>query len=195
MSRMCRTVFVSLVLGVAGTPALAAQGRVGVEVRGGLAVPTTDLGAVDLSAGFGFEGTLAYRVLEHLAVYGGWDWHHFTPDDAAAMEETDIEETGYAFGLRFQHPLGGAGGPWIQARAGGTVNHIEVETGGETTADSGHGLGWEAGLGLLFPLGDRWKLGPGARYRSLTRELTSDGVTGDVDLRYFALEVVVSRIF
>lgn len=192
---MSRMIAALLALTIGGSSTLAAQGRVSVELRAGAAVPTADLGDVDLATGFGFEGTVAYRFIEHLALYGGWDWHRFTPSDEPAGSELDVEETGYAFGLRFQHPLGGASGPQVQLRAGGTYNHIEIEEGSEITADSDHGLGWEAGVGLLFGLGDRWLLGPGIRYRSLTRELTADGVTGDVDLRYLTLELAVSRTF
>ena len=40
---------------------------------------------------------------------------------------------------------------WV--RAGATYDHVELESeGGDITADSGHGLGWEAGSGLVFAL-------------------------------------------
>ena len=50
-----------------------------------------------------------------------------------------FEETGYAFGLRFEQPFEGADpGPAMLIRAGGTYKHIEVEgADGELAADSG----------------------------------------------------------
>lgn len=47
----------------------AAQSRLSWEVRSGIAFATQNLGDADLGTGFGFEGTLAYRFMPHLAGY------------------------------------------------------------------------------------------------------------------------------
>lgn len=166
-----------------------------LEFRGGAAFPTGDAGD-DLDTGIGLEGTLAYRLLPHLAVYGGWDWHRFTPADEGASG--DLEETGYAFGLRWEHPLSGESGNGLSYRvhAGGTYNHLELEDeAGDVVADSGHGLGWEAGAGLTFPLAGGWRLTPGVRYRSLSRDLEVGEITSEVELTYLAVEVGLSLHF
>lgn len=178
-----------------GATFLQAQDPWTLDVRAGVAVPTQDIGEDDLDTGFGFEGTIAYRVLPHLSVYGGWDWHKFGSDASFAGTDADFEETGYAFGLRFEHPFAGESGdgPAFRLRGGATINHLEVEDpNGDLVADSDHGLGWEAGAGITVPLSDDWQLSPGARYRSLSRDLTIDGVTTEVDLRYVALELGVT---
>jgi hypothetical protein len=184
------------VLALAATSSgLQAQEVWSLDVRGGAAFPTQDFGVDELDTGVGFEGTIAYRFMPHLWVYGGWDWYHFQADQALSLVDVDVEETGYAFGLRFEHPIERFGSPSIWLRVGGTYNHIEIEDHDDTTADSGHGLGFEAGAGVALRLGDRWYLTPGARFRALTREFVVSGVGTDVDLTYVALEVGLSRRF
>lgn len=180
---------------LAAASGAAAQDRWGFELRAGAALATQDLGDADLGTGFGFEGTAEFLVIERLAAYAGWDWHRFTANEGFAGPGVDIEETGYAFGLRFEQPLGGGASPFVRVRAGGTYNHIEIEEDEEITADSGHGVGWEAGAGLGFALGAGWRAIPGVRYRALSRSIELSDVTTEVDLTYLALEIGVSKRF
>lgn len=183
---------------LAASPA-ESQDRWGVELRGGGGVAAQDIGTPEVSyANFGFEGTVRYRFQPHLAVYAGWDWISFRPDDGLEGIEDDFEETGYAFGLRFEHPFSGetGEGPAYWLRAGGTYDHVEVEgEEGEIVADSGHGLGWEAGAGVSLGLGDTWRLTPGVRYRSLSRDVTVGALEIPLDLDYFLFEVGFARTF
>jgi hypothetical protein len=173
-----------------------AQDAWGIEVRGGAAFATEDPADVSLATGFGFEGTIAYRFQPHLSVYAGWDWHRFPADGSFAGSNSDFEETGYAFGLLFEHPIGRSEAMAIQLRGGGTYNHIEVENdAGAPIADSGHGLGYEAGVGLAFRLTDLWRVTPGLRFRSLSRDLETGTVTTAADLRYLAVDVGFARWF
>lgn len=175
--------------------AAQAPDRWAVELRANGAMPTQDLGDDPLDTGFGFEATVRYRFLPHLAAYAGWDWIRFSADQSFAGPDMDIEETGYAFGLRFEHPIRGARtAAWV--RAGGTYDHLEVEdTDGEIIADSGHGLGWELGAGVATAFREGWSLTPGIRYRSLSRDIEAGDATTPVDLRYFAFEVGLARSF
>lgn len=170
------------------TSSAYSQDRWEFELRGGAAFPTADVGDLPLDTGFGFEGTFQYRFLPHVAAYAGWDWMHF----AGETGDVDVEETGYAIGLRFEHPFRGETGPglayWL--RGGATVDHIELEDeAGDITADSGHGLGWELGAGLSVPLGGHARFRPGVRYRSLSRDLDLGAGEQSVDLRYVAAEI------
>lgn len=169
--------------------------RWAVELRGNGALPTRDIGSDPLSTGLGLEGTVRYRFLPHLAVYAGWDWTRFGADRSFAGSDMDFEETGYALGLRFEHPVAGSRtAAWV--RAGGTWDHVEVEdTDGEIISDSGHGPGWEVGAGVATPIRGRWSLTPGLRYRSLSRDVEIDQATTSVDLRYLAFEIGVARSF
>lgn len=188
--------FVVLAL-VVGVPTSSAQSRWQFELRPGVAIPTQDLADASLQTGLGFEGTIGYRLMPHLAVYGGWDWHHFNAKQSFAGADMDFEETGYAFGLRFQHPLRGeTGGVAFQLRAGGTVNHIEVEDNdGELVVDTDHGLGFDLGVGLALRAGSGWELVPGVRYRSLKRDFVIGTTTTPGTLSYLALEVGFAKRF
>lgn len=170
--------------------------RVTLDLRGAIAWPTVDFVDAELGTGAGFGATVALQLQPHLHAYGGWDWMRFSADDAFAGPEPDFEETGYTFGLRFEHPLGAASRTMYRLEAGGTYKHFEFEdNAGNITVDSGHGLGYEAGVGLLLPLGGSWRLAPTLRYRALSRDFTVGSVTTNGDLKYVALEVGFSRRF
>ena len=165
-----------------------AHAQASLEVRGGAAFPTTDLGPAGLNTGGGFEVTAGYRFLPHLGVYGGWDWMRTSTDGLLLGSDYDVEDTGYAFGLAFRHPLLRSFGGWL--RGGGIYNHVELEDDeGDVVADSGHELGWEVGGGLQIPLGERFALTPGVRYRSFSGTLDVDDAVFDFDRSYLAVEV------
>lgn len=173
----------------------SAQPRLSVEVDGGAAFATQDLGDADLGTGFGLAADVAYRVMPHLAVYGGWGWHHFATDQPLAGADLDVEETGYTFGLEFVHPLGRTRYGYF-VRAGGLYDHLEFEDGdGDVTADTDHGFGWEAGAGFVVPVTPRVSLRPGLRYHALSRDVEIGDVTMDVDLTYLAVDVGVVWTF
>ncbi len=176
---------------------LAAQQSWAFEGRLNVDVPTQELAGEDLGTGLGFGGTLHYRFLPHLGVYGGWDWAHFNPDNSFAGADVDLEETGYSFGLRFEHPFAGEeGGTAWWARAGGTYAHLEFEDrDGDLITDTGHGLGWEVAGGIAYGFRPSWMVNPGVRFRSLSRDVTIGNTTRSVDLSYLALEVGIARRF
>ena len=185
-----------------GAPLAAQSGasdyRWSVDLQAGAAVPTAEIEGDDLGTGLGFEVNVAYRLMRHLSFYAGWDWHRFAPDQLLGEPDVDLEETGYVFGLRFEHPFGSedGDGPSYRVRAAVTANHLELEdSDGELIDDSGHGAGFEVGAAVFFPLGDAWRIGPEARFRSLSRELDVGAGAVDVDLSYFALDLVFSRRF
>jgi opacity protein-like surface antigen len=184
----------SAIATVAGAGVAGAQSRWSIEASGGAAFATEKIGGADLGTGIGLEVNGRYRIMPHLAVYGGWDWHHFPVEQPPPGGDMDIEDTGYAFGFRFEHPLAGRTAGWL--RVGGIANHIELENAdGDIVSDSGHGLGWEAGAGLAVPIGDRVRLTPGARYRALSRDVEMGGVTAAVDLRYVTLGMGIAYAF
>jgi hypothetical protein len=61
--------------------------------------------------------------------------------------------------------------------------------------DTGHGPGWQLGAGIVAPLGAKWSLTPGVRYRSLSRDLDVGDVSTDLDLTYLTLHVGLARSF
>lgn len=175
-----------------------AQESWSAELRPNLNFATKELGNADLNTGFGFEVALGYRFMEHLGAYAGWGWNQFSSEELtfAGRGDTDFEETGYTFGLQFIHPVANSEMLSYLFRAGGIYNHIEVENeGGDITADSGHGLGWEIGAGLQVDLGSNWNLRPQVGYRSLSRDIEIGNTSTDVDLNYISLGVGISKLF
>lgn len=174
-----------------------AQERWSIEVLPGVAIPTGDLiEGAEVDRGVGADLTLGYRVMPHVSLYGGWGWRHFPTSITFAGNDVEVEETGYAFGARFEHPLGDVGSPELVIRLGGTYNHLELEdTDGDILSDTEHGLGFEAGAGLAFRLGDNWRITPGARFRSTDREFSEGSTVIPATLRYMAVEVGFSRRF
>ena len=166
-----------------------------IELRSGAAFATQEFGENDLGTGLGIEGRISYSVKPHLAVYGGWDWFHFGMDEPTWGSVSDVEETGYVFGLSFKHPVFTEDLHYY-IRAGGTFDHIETENEeGDILGDSEHGLGWEVGSGMTYDLTEHWFLSPGIRYRSLSRDIEVGGESASVDLSYIALDVGISYSF
>jgi len=165
--------------------------RFSLEVSGDGALPVSKFRGADLDAGFGLGANVRVRVQQHLLAYAGWEWHRFATNELIVASKNDVEETGYTFGLRFEHPFRGDGtadqgrasgvGYWV--RAGGLYNHVEIENdAGTIIGDTKHGLGWELGGGLTIPMTQRLALTPGVRYRSLTRDLTLGSSTRSATL-------------
>lgn len=171
-----------------------AQDRWSIELRPGINIATKKLGEADLKTGFGGEGTVAFRFLPHLAVYAGWGWNKFGSDQQLNGTELEYEETGYTYGLQFTHPIKESRMS-VMVRAGGLYNHIEVEEGNDINADSGHGFGWQVEGGLVMPLGEKLRVIPSVRFRSLGRDLTIEGVTKSVDLNYISAGLGLSFTF
>ncbi len=174
---------------------LSAQSRLSLELRGAANVATQDLGDAKLETGIGLEGTIAYRFMEHLSIYGGWSWNHFASAESFAGTNIDYEETGYSFGLRFIHPIGTSSLSYLIG-GGGIYNHIEAENeDGDIIADTGHGLGWQLDAGIVIPLGESWRITPGIRYRALSTEFQIDAFKTPVDLNYFSGGLGISFLF
>ncbi|MBK8504572.1 MAG: hypothetical protein IPL46_21610 [Saprospiraceae bacterium] len=102
------------------------QQRFSLEVRGGASLTTKDLVDADLKTGFGLEGIMDFRIVNHIGVYGGWAWNRFSSDQSFAGTSSDFEETGYAFGVKYFETIGSSP---IDAyvRVGAIYNHLEIE--------------------------------------------------------------------
>lgn len=170
------------------------EDRWSVELRPGFNMATKDFGNADIGAGFGIEGTLAYRFMPHLALYGGWGWNQFSADRSFAGPDVNFEETGYTFGLQFIHPF--IDNVNYLLRAGAVSNHIEIENDeGDVVADSGHGFGFQVEAGLTFSIGESWRIIPGIRYHALSRDIKIGDNVVAADLNYISVGIGVSKIF
>jgi hypothetical protein len=190
---MFRNIVVAAALLAVATTTTQAQERVELELRAGGAFPTADMGNASLKPGAGGEFLASYRLLPHLHVYAGWDYYQMKTDTPLYGSNYDVENTGYAFGMKFRHPMLNDVGGWV--RAGGIYSHIELESGDNIIADSGHELGWEVGGGLHVPVGTSFAITPGVRYRALSGEVTLAQVVRPVDLNFIAAEIGVTYTF
>jgi hypothetical protein len=172
-----------------------AQKRWSFDLRPGINFATKSLGDANLKTGFGGEGTFAYRFMPHLGVYAGWSWNKFSANQSFAGSNMDFEETGYCFGLQFIHPIQRSKVSYM-VKGGGTYNHIETEnSAGDIIDDTGHGFGWQLGVGAAIPLGQRFSLVPEVRYRSLARDITISNIKTPVNLNYVSAGVGLSFFF
>ena len=174
---------------------LFAQPRWTAEVRGGVNVAVDEYAGVDLETGAGLEIGLGVRVAPDLFVYGAWDWQNRAAKTPLFGTTVDVEDTGYAFGLRYVAPLSGRAKPWV--RAGGLFNHVEIEdeAAGDLVADSKHTFGFEVGGGLDVTLNERWSLTPGVRYRRFEPKVRSGRAESSSTLSYVTLDVGIAVRF
>jgi opacity protein-like surface antigen len=178
------TLFI-LTLCLSAAPALA-QGNFSVELRGAAAFPTSSLGEADLKFGAGFELLINYEIIENGSVYAGWGWNRMTSDELIASQETDVEETGYRFGLEYAFPIND-GPSSIFVMAGGLYNHLEFEdSDGEIFEDTGHGLGWNVGLGLDYQITEAISIRPSVKYFSLNRDMEMNSEVSEATHQYLS---------
>ncbi|HYJ79196.1 MAG TPA: outer membrane beta-barrel protein [Longimicrobiaceae bacterium] len=133
----------------AGTGRAAAQGTLplsfGVRIDAGIPVGD-DADGVDTGFGWGVEA--AFDLTPTFAIYGGFSQFTFGIDDS----EADFDEDGFELGGRVL--LGTGGAVWTPFGQFGAVFHE-----GE--------VGFEAGLGADYPVGNALSLTPLVRYRNI----------------------------
>ena len=88
--------------------------------------------------------------MEHLGAYVDRGYNNFKLEDS----NFDFDETGYTFGFQFIHPLETSEKLSYLVRASGIYNQVVLENSdGDNVEDSGHGIGWELGVGINYELG------------------------------------------
>jgi len=170
------------------------QPRWSGELTGDAAFATQTLAGADLRTGGGFGVNARYRLQPHLSAYAGWEWHLQQSTELLPGQTLDLNDTGYALGLRFEHPLVSGTAMWV--RTGALYNHIEVgNEQGKIIHDTGHGLGWEAGTGFTIPITPRLGLTPGVRYRTFSPDVTLAGTTRASTLSYVTTGIGLALTF
>ena len=169
-----------------------AQNKWSIEFRPDINFPSEDFGDSKIKTGYGFELTGSYYFMEHLSAYVGWSYNTFIIEDS----NFDIDETGYTFGLQFIYPFGKSESLSYLLRAGATYNHIEIKDNyGDTISDTGHGLGYQIEAGLNYYLGLNFDLRPTLRYRVLSRDVSTENTTLNIDLNYLSFGLGIAKSF
>lgn len=194
MKKVMRMILVAtmLIMALFMAQVAKAQGKLNVTFRPSANFPVKDLGPTELKNGGGYEFNFSYRFISPLSVYAGWGWSSFSPKESG-NGVSHYEENGTRFGLQFIHPVREGSKINMHLSAGGVGHHIESENeDGDVIDDSGHGVGWEAEVGLSIPLNKRWQIVPGIRYHSLSRKMMIGTTQEEVDLNYISIGVGVS---
>lgn len=64
---------------------------------------------------------------------------------------------------------------------------------GAILCDSGHGFGFQVQTGLSFSLSDSWRLTPGVKYQTLSRDVLIGGSGYHIDLNYLSVGATLSK--
>jgi opacity protein-like surface antigen len=169
--------------------------RFGFELNSGASLATKKIDDASLKPGFGFEGTFHYRFMPHIGVYAGWGWNRFGAEASYAGNDVCFEETGYVFGLNFNHPIGTSKLAYY-LRAGALYNHIETENSdGDIIHDTGHGFGYQLAGGIDINLGKNWSLTPGLKFNSLSRDTDYEETNKTLDYQYISARIGIMKRF
>lgn len=178
-----------------GSFAQEKERRFGFELSSGVSIATSKLSDAKLQPGFGLEGIFHYRFMPHTGIYGGWGWNRFGSDNSFAGSDVCFEETGYALGLQFKHPVGASALSYY-LRGGGLYNHIETENAeGDVIHDTKHGWGFQLAGGIDINLGKNWSLTPGIKFNSLSRETKFEGVSKQMNLNHLSVRAGILKKF
>lgn len=157
---------------VAATPA-EAQGRLTLELRGGVSVPSGGLGkgpleAGELGAGPAFGMRFSLRRSRWVDLYAGFSELRFDCGADGCAGDGRLVSTVWNVGANLR-ARSGLWGPWL--RVGLVAGAAEFETadpdGGSTSTVSrvtDTGVGGEIGTGWRIRLADAWGVSPGVRY-------------------------------
>jgi opacity protein-like surface antigen len=194
MMKRIQVVFATAAIALSAPAIVEAQQLpLAIEVRGGAYIPTGDF-AEGVGTGFGLGGIVSYRVIPALDIYAGYSWQSFPIDDDEEFDDVDIdiEDSGFAVGVRFEVPAAANLGPWIraglilhQAKFSGSDGSVSVSFTSDRTA------GLELGGGVAIPVTPNLSITPGVSFRTYkpTFDIAGEIETSDESLSYFGLEI------
>jgi len=160
------------------------------EVRGGAWIPNADLvgaqgfeGAASADASFGVHFVLRSGLISYVV---GFSEHRFACTRMRCGEAVDFVSTAWDLGMRVNIRTAGIV-PWVSLGASAALFDARVGTGnGVQRESSDRGWGYEAGAGLLIPVGGPFALNPGVRYGRSDVDFAS---RGHLETRYFIADV------
>ena len=159
-----------------------------LEARGGAWIPTSDLagatgfeGEASPDVSFGVHFVLRSALISYVV---GFSEHRFGCDPLECGGAVDFVSTAWDLGLRVN--LGRAGiVPWLSLGASAALYEAHVAD-GVAPESSDRGWGYEAGAGVLLPVGGRFALNPAVRYGRNDADFPS---RGGLETRYIIADV------
>ncbi len=177
---------------------LMAQGgekRGAFEINTGLSMAVSLPGETVSNVGAGAEALIHYRFAKFVGIYGGWGYNSFSNKYKPAGVVCDFEETGYVVGLQYKRPVELSRAS-VFVRGGLQFKHIEIEDpSGELLFDTTHGIGWQFGCGVDFPLGASWSLVTEMKFNALPEKYSSDALTTIPDRNYLTARLGILKRF
>ncbi len=161
-----------------------------VEVRVGAWIPTADLvgaqgfeGEASADVSFGVHFMLRSGFISYVA---GFSEHRFGCTQVQCGEAVDFVSTAWDLGVRVNLRRAGIV-PWVSLGATAAVFDARVDT-GDAVVSEGSDLGWgyEAGVGVLVPLGGPFLVNPGVRYGRGDVDFASRGT---LETRYIVADI------
>jgi hypothetical protein len=184
--RTLRPILFAAVLAATCIPAgLAAQQRaLSVDVRGGYGIPFGSFGD-HVGNDFGFGGGVVLSLTPNIGIYGGWARDSFSCDAGVCDPDSKLNVQGFEAGGKFILPGQNRILPWAKA---GVVYHKVEFDGDVADFESDSNLGFQAGVGLDFPLGEVLSVSPGVRV-TLLDVGDDDDFFADSEVRYVNIDI------
>jgi hypothetical protein len=159
-----------------------------LEARGRAWIPTVDLagatdfeGAASPDASFGVHFVLRGGMISYVV---GFSEHRFGCEVAECGGAVDFVSTAWDLGVRLNLRQSGIV-PWVGLGASAASNQATTPA-GVTQASAGRSWGYEAGAGVLLPVGGAFALNPGVRYGKNDADFAS---RGRLETRYIVADV------
>ena len=161
-----------------------------LEARGGAWIPTADLagatgfeGSASPDASFGVHFVLGGGLISYVV---GFSEHRLGCHPVECGGEVDFVSTSWDLGVRLSLRQGGIV-PWLSLGSSAALYDARVRAGNAVTQEtSARGWGYEAGAGVLVPVGGRFALNPGVRYGKNDADFRS---RGGLETRYIIADV------
>lgn len=176
---------VLMVLCLAATSTVDAQGRWQFELCPSVSYSVHVSGGPEQHVGFGSEALAAYALFPSLYMVAGSGWQEF-PE--RRVDGRRWVEAGYRCGLRYVHPF--KEGVRFMLEGGTAYDYIAKEGSHEDPqVRTKHGFGWLIGCGASLDIGPYFNLMPILKYQTLVREHSEDATRSKVTLCYISVGI------
>lgn len=184
MTNFSRALLVCALMTGAAARAESQPIPIGIGAYIGGASPRGDwVESQDVETGWGYGGTLSFRVLPFLGLYAGWDRYRFGfgDQDELAGVETTLADSGLRAGAEVTIPLAIPVAPFVMG--GGYYGNTEfeiIEGDTKTRFQGGDDFGYEIAGGLNVTVGSL-TIRPLAGYRTRDAELPNFSAGGQAE--------------
>ncbi|MBP1631156.1 MAG: hypothetical protein H6Q15_2049 [Bacteroidetes bacterium] len=194
MSRKAFIAFVVFSILSLNSGAQEKEKRFGIELSSGPSVFSGKLTGATLNPGYGFEGTLQYRIIQYTDVYLGWGWNYFGNGSIFAGNNAVFKDNGYVLGFQFVHPVMEPVSLFV--RAGAVYNHIEVDgESGILLYDFGRGFGFQFATGIGVGLSSDWNLNFGIKLNSIIKKTVIEDISSNLNLNLLLVQISIIKRF